>query len=67
MVHGGTMACVAVRDRRTKGCEVSTGYVLAGVIDAGTVVTQICSAMDLMPTLAELADVEVVSRSRLMA
>lgn len=32
-----------------------------GVIDAGTVVTQICSAMDLMPTLAELADVEVVS------
>ena len=32
-----------------------------GVIDAGTVVTQICSAMDLMPTLAELADVEVIS------
>jgi arylsulfatase A-like enzyme len=32
-----------------------------GVIDAGTVVTQICSAMDLMPTLAELADVEVAS------
>lgn len=32
-----------------------------GVIDAGTVVTQICSAMDLMPTLAELADVDVVS------
>ena len=32
-----------------------------GVIDAGTVVTQICSAMDLMPTLAEFADVEVVS------
>ena len=32
-----------------------------GVIDPGTVVTQICSAMDLMPTLAELADVEVVS------
>ena len=32
-----------------------------GVIDAGAVVTQICSAMDLMPTLAELADVEVVT------
>ena len=32
-----------------------------GVIDAGTVVTQICSAMDLMPTLAEFADVEVVT------
>ena len=32
-----------------------------GIIGAGTVVTQICSAMDLMPTLAELADVEVVS------
>ena len=31
-----------------------------GVIPAGTVITQICSAMDLMPTLAELADVEVV-------
>tara|TARA_Y100000766_G_C18903316_1_gene604500 strand:+ start:313 stop:2073 length:1761 start_codon:yes stop_codon:yes gene_type:complete len=32
-----------------------------GVIKAGTVVTQICSAMDLMPTLAELSDVKVVS------
>ena len=32
-----------------------------GVIKPGTFVTQICSAMDLMPTLAELADVEVVS------
>ena len=32
-----------------------------GVIKAGTVVTQICSAMDLMPTLAELAGVDVVS------
>jgi arylsulfatase A-like enzyme len=31
-----------------------------GVIDAGTVVTQICSAMDLLPTLAELAGIEVV-------
>lgn len=32
-----------------------------GVIKAGTVVTQICSVMDLMPTLAELSDVKVVS------
>ena len=32
-----------------------------GVIKAGTVVTQICSAMDLMPTLADLSNVEVVS------
>lgn len=32
----------------------------SGVIPAGTVITQVCSAMDLMPTLAELADVEVV-------
>lgn len=35
------------------------------VIPAGTVVTQICSAMDLLPTLAELADVEVVTRKPL--
>ena len=32
-----------------------------GVIEAGTVVSQICSAMDLMPTLAELTHVEVVT------